>query len=719
MSDIRDKLGRMTQPFLTQEEAIANDPHAWLEEVLSEDALEWVTARNQAADAHFGQTDGFAHTKNRILEVLDSDDKIAMVSHAGDYLYNFWRDAKHPRGLWRRTTEESYATDAPEWEILLDVDALCEAEGEQWVFHGSRLLRPTYDRALINLSRGGTDADETREFDLATRSFVSPENGGFFRPESKGDLRWISRDEVFVYTDFGQDSEGNSTMTSSGYPRIAKRLKRGESFDQAKAVYVGTDEDMYISAYHSFKPGFERNFVNRAIAFYNSEDYLLEDDGTLIKLEVPNSAEISVYKDKAFVELREDWTPADTRYAAGSFLVINFESFLAGDRNFTVLFQPSESTALAGASFTKDYLVLNVLEDVKNKVTVLLPPSDSSQSDWKSVPFGGLPEFGTTSVGAVDSEESNDVWIVTTDYLTPTTLLRASVDEVLAAHEAGAVPVLSVLKSMPAFFDSEDYVVAQDFAPSDDGTRVPYFVVHRKDIELDGTTPTLLYGYGGFEISMTPGYSGALGRGWLERGGAYVVANIRGGGEYGPRWHQSALKENRNRAYEDFSSVGKHLIAKGITSTPHLGVEGRSNGGLLAGNMLTQYPDLFGAVVIGVPLLDMKRYSHLLAGASWMAEYGDPDVPQQWEYIQRFSPYHLFDAQRTYPPVMFYTSTKDDRVHPGHARKLAAAMIQAGKDVTYYENTEGGHAGSSDNSQAAYVATLTYDFLWENLRNAE
>lgn len=706
----------MTNEFLTQEEAIARDPHAWLEDVLGDEALAWVADQNAVSSARFAQSTEFADTQSRILEVLDSDDKIAMVSYAGGFLYNFWRDAAHPRGLWRRTTQESYETETPEWDILLDVDALCESENEQWVFHGARILRPSYDRALVSLSRGGTDADETREFDLESRQFISAEDGGFFRPESKGGLSWINRDEVFVYTDFGTEPDGQSTMTPSGYPRIVKRLRRGESFDQATVVYEGTDEDMYISAHHSFKPGFERSFVSRSIAFYNSETYLLEDDGALVKLDVPNSAEISAYKDKAFVELREDWTPNDTTYRAGSLLIMDFEAFLAGDRDFTILFEPTPTSSLAGASFTKDFLVLNVLDDVKNKVSVLIPPTQSHGTEWRSVPFVGLPELGTVSVGAVDSDESNDVWIVTTDYLTPTTLLRANVDGMLAAQRDGQEFSIVPLKAMPSFFDSSDYTVAQHFATSDDGTRVPYFVVHRADIELDGTTPTLLYGYGGFEISLTPSYSGALGRGWLERGGAYVVANIRGGGEYGPRWHQAALKENRHRAYQDFSSVAKDLIAKGITSTAHLGVEGRSNGGLLTGNMLTAYPDLFGAVVIGVPLLDMKRYSHLLAGASWMAEYGDPDVPQEWEYIKTFSPYHLFDAERAYPPVMFYTSTKDDRVHPGHARKLAAAMMQANKDVTYYENTEGGHAGSSDNTQAAYVSTLSYQFLWEHLK---
>ena len=323
----------------------------------------------------------------------------------------------------------------------------------------------------------------------------------------------------------------------------------------------------------------------------------------------------------------------------------------------------------------------------------------------KPMPVGSL-EFGTTSVGAVDADESDAVWLTTTNYLIPTTLMLG---------EAGGAPEsIETLKAMPAFFDSSKHVIEQHFATSKDGTRVPYFMVRAKDIKFDGSNPTLLYGYGGFEISMTPGYSGGAGMGWLEKGGVYVVANIRGGGEYGPRWHQAALKQNRHKAYEDFAAVAEDLIARKITSPQHLGIQGGSNGGLLTGNMLTQYPELFGAVVVQVPLLDMKRYSHLLAGASWMAEYGNPDTAD-WEFIQKFSPYHLFDPAKQYPPVIFMTSTRDDRVHPGHARKMAAKMLDAGKDVRYYENIEGGHGGAANNAQSAHMSALAYSFLWDQL----
>ncbi|WPF83369.1 prolyl oligopeptidase family serine peptidase [Sanguibacter sp. 4.1] len=674
------------------------DPRLWLEDVEGDDALAWVRERNAQTTSTLAATEEFTSTQAALRGVLDSDAKIPDVSKIGDHLYNFWKDSTHVRGLWRRTTPESYRTDEPEWETVLDVDALGETEGESWVWHGASILRPAYRKALVSLSRGGSDADVTREFDLATKEFVAPEDGGFYRPESKGDLAWVDDDTVYVFTDTGEGS-----MTSSGYPRVARRWHRGTPLESATVLYEGRTDDMYISAFRSHTPGFVRDFVARSLAFYSNELYVLAADDSLTKIDVPDSAEVGFRREWLLVELRDDWTVGGTTYTSGSLLATGFDDFLAGGRDFTVLFEPDESTSLAGATWTQHHLVLNVLADVKNRLHVLTPPADGA-GPWERSEMLGAPKIGTVAVRAVDVDASDDVWLVATDYLTPTTLSIATV---------GQEPEL--LKSMPVFFDADGLTVEQHFATSDDGTKVPYFLVRRADLALDGTAPTLLYGYGGFEISLTPGYSGGLGRAWLEQGGVYAVANIRGGGEYGPRWHQLALQENRHRAYEDFSSVAKDLVTRGITSRDHLGVQGGSNGGLLTGNMLTQYPELFGAVVIQVPLLDMKRYSHLLAGASWMAEYGDPDDPAQWEFIRTFSPYHLFDADREYPPVLFTTSTRDDRVHPGHARKLAAAMIEAGKDVTYYENIEGGHGGAANNEQASFMQALAYRFLWERL----
>lgn len=674
-----------------QEPAVANDPYQWLEDVTGDKPLDWVRAQNAKTDAALASSPEFKAMEAGIREVLDSDAKIPGVQKIGDWYYNFWKDRNHERGIWRRTTLEEYRKPNPAWETIIDLDALNKAEGENWVWHGADCLRPEYNRCLVALSRGGADADVTREFDVASRSWVE---GGFFRPEAKGALGWIDRDTVYVYTDFGA-----GTMTESGYPRVVKRWKRGTPLESAQVVYEGKADDMYIAAYHDDTPGFERDFVSRTLAFYNDELYLVGKDGKLAKVDAPNSANKGVKRQWLTLELREPWTVGGKTYPAGSLLATDFDGFMAGKREFDVLFEPTDSTSLASYSWTKSHLVLNVLDDVKNRLSVLTPTAQG----WKRGEFVGAPAFGTLGVSAVDDDESDAVWLTATDYLTPTTLSLA---------QLGKAP--EQLKAMPSFFDGSNDVIEQHFATSKDGTRVPYFLVRPKGLKADGSNPTLLYGYGGFEIALTPGYSGGLGRSWLDRGGVYAVANIRGGGEYGPRWHQAALKANRHKAYEDFAAVAQDLIDRRITSPRHLGVQGGSNGGLLTGNMLTQYPELFGAVVVQVPLLDMKRYNKLLAGASWMAEYGNPDTAD-WEFIRTFSPYHLFDPKKTYPPVIFTTSTRDDRVHPGHARKMAAKMIEAGKDVTYYENIEGGHGGAANNAQAAHMAALAYSFLWQRL----
>jgi len=674
-----------------EEPDMSQDPYAWLEDVTGAKALDWVKAQNARSEQRLATTPQFKQMESGIREVLDSDAKIPGVQKIGDHYYNFWKDREHARGLWRRTTLEEYRKPNPKWETVIDLDALNQAENEQWVWHGADCLRPDYRRCLVALSRGGSDADVTREFDLVDKQWVK---NGFFRPEAKGALGWIDADTVYVFTDFGA-----GTMTRSGYPRVVKRWRRGEPLASAQPVYEGKPDDMYIAAMHDDTPGFERDFVSRTLAFYNDELYLRRDSGELVKVDAPNSANKNVKREWLTLELREPWTVGGKTYKAGTLLATKFDDFMAGKREFDVLFEPTDTTSLASFTWTRHHLVLNVLEDVKNRLSVLTP----GEGGWKKRAFVGAPAFGTIEVGAVDDDDSDALWLTATDYLTPTTLSLAQV---------GQAP--EVIKTMPAFFDASRDVIEQHFATSLDGTRVPYFLVRPKDLKADGRTPTLLYAYGGFEISMTPSYSGGLGRAWLENGGVYVVANIRGGGEYGPRWHQAALKQDRHKAYEDMAAVAQDLIDRKITSPAHLGVQGGSNGGLMAGNMLVQYPQLFGAVVVQMPLLDMKRYSHLLAGASWMAEYGNPDT-DDWKFIQTFSPYHLFDANKDYPPVIFLTSTRDDRVHPGHARKMAAKMIAAGKDVTYYENIEGGHGGAANNAQAAHMAALAYAFLWERL----
>lgn len=675
-----------------QEAPVRNDdPYLWLEDVTGDRALAWVREQNAKTEAELAATPEFRQLEADIRAILDSDAKIPAVEKLGAYYYNFWKDAQHERGIWRRTTLEEYRKPNPQWETVLDLDALNRAENAKWVFHGANCLKPEYRRCLIALSNGGADADVTREFDLTTKSFVQD---GFFRPEAKGGMDWIDLDHAYVFTDFGPGS-----MTPSGYPRVVKEWTRGTPLASAKTVYEGQATDMYIAGGRDHTPGYVRDWVMRTLAFYSDELYLRRPDGTLAKVDVPNSAQKLVVREWLTVQPREPYTVGGRTYRPGSLLVTRFDDFMQGRRDFEVLFEPDEHNSLAGVTWTKNHVVLNVLQDVKNRLSVLTP----GPKGWTRSEFTGAPSFGTLTVTAVDPDESDAVWLTATDYLTPTTLSLATI---------GQAP--EVLKTMPTFFDASRHVIEQHFATSKDGTRVPYFIVRPKDLKVDGTAPTLLYGYGGFEVSLTPAYSGGVGKGWLEKGGVYVVANIRGGGEYGPRWHQAALKANRHKAYEDFAAIAQDLVARRITSPKHLGIQGGSNGGLLMGNMLTQYPELFGAVVVQVPLLDMKRYSHLLAGASWMAEYGDPDTAD-WDFIQQFSPYHLFDPAKEYPPTIFMTSTRDDRVHPGHARKMAAKMLAAGKDVRYYENIEGGHGGAANNAQAAHMNALAFTFLWKTL----
>lgn len=668
------------------------DPHLWLEEVTGEKALDWVRAQNKVTQDKFEASESFTTLRDDLLKILDSDERIPFVSKQGEHYYNFWRDQKNERGLWRRTSLDEFRKEQPKWEIVLDLDALAESEQENWVWSGAALLRPKHERALIELSRGGADATVTREFDLTTKQFVKD---GFQRDEAKGSLTWIDQDHVFVFTDFGEGS-----LTTSGYPRVVKKWQRGTPLASAVVVYEGVPQDMYISGVHDDSPGFERNFVSRTLAFYNNELYLLSDAGELSKIDAPNSANKSVFHDYLSLELREGWEVGGKSYVAGSLLLTNLDDFMGGKRDFAVAFEPTDNTSLASYSFTRDHLLLNVLEDVKNRIYVM---TDSNQG-WTKQPLKGAPAIGTVGVGAVDADESDAYWMTVSDYLTPTTLYYG---------EIGQEPEL--LKQLTPQFDASGLKVSQHFATSKDGTRVPYFMVANETLNLNGSHPTLLYGYGGFEISLTPGYNASVGRAWTSQGGVYVVANIRGGGEYGPRWHQAALKQNRLRAYEDFAAVGEDLIARGVTSKARLGIQGGSNGGLLVGNMVALYPDLFGAAVCQVPLLDMRRYHLLLAGASWMAEYGDPDSLGEWDFIKTYSPYQNIQPSTKYPAVLFTTSTRDDRVHPGHARKMMALMKAQGHDVSYYENIEGGHGGAANNKQRAYMQALAYAYLQERL----
>ncbi len=607
-----------------------DDPYRWLEEVMGEKPLAWVKERNAESVGELTRSEQFRALDHRILEILDSDARIPAIQKIGRSYYNFWRDAKNPRGLWRRTTLDEYRKATPNWEIVLDLDALAREENVNWVWHGAQTLKPDHKLALVSLSRGGADASVIREFDMSTKTFIKD---GYALPEAKSQLSWRGPESVFVGTDFGPGS-----LTRSGYPRIVKEWKRGTPLAEAAVVFEARPDDMSASAFRDLTPGFERDVVVRRPTFWTSEVFLRRD-GKLVKLDKPDDAKVSFHREWLLVELRSDWTVGGNTYPAGALLATNLEAFLNAERAFDVLFEPAERKSLVGFSPTRHHILLTELDNVRSRVYVLT----HQDGRWHREPLPGVPEFGDVSAYDVDSDESDDFFLSITDFLTPSTL---------GLGTAGGGPA-TTLKRLPAFFDSSGLAVSQREAISKDGTRVPYFEVARNNLILDGNNPTLLYGYGGFEVSMLPSYRPAVGAAWLEKGGVYVVANVRGGGEFGPRWHQSAIKANRYRAYDDFIAVALDLIRRKVTSPPHLGIQGGSNGGLLMGNMLVRRPDLFGAIVCQVPLLDMRRYHHLLAGASWMGEYGDPDVPEEWAFIRGFSPYHNVEKLVKYPTTLF------------------------------------------------------------------
>jgi prolyl oligopeptidase len=628
----------------------------------------------------------FEQMRAEALEVFDADDRIPTVKRRREYLYNFWRDAGHPRGVWRRTTLEEYRKDTPEWDVLIDVDALAAAEDENWVYASVDVIDPEYTRALVGLSRGGGDAFVVREFDMTTRQFVAD---GFNLPEAKSVIGWEDENTVLVGTDFGEGS-----LTDSGYPRLIKRWRRGTPLEDAETVFSGSASDVSVTAGRNRYPGFERTFIYRSVDIYNAEKYELRD-GELIRLDIPTDCSMAVHRDWAMIALLSDWPKGGTTYPAGSVLIADYEHIVAGTAELRVVFEPGGDEFFAAGIWAGDRFLSIKLRDVATMVEVITPGS------WQAEPLPGVPDNTTTVIDSID-DHSDEIFLHTTGFDKPSRLL----------HGPSAGPVREI-KSAPTLFDADDLVVTQRFAASADGTRVPYFLVAHRD--STGPGPTLLSGYGAFRAPQLPGYLGLFGRLWLARGGTYALANIRGGGEYGPAWHEQVLRENRHKVAEDFAAVAQDLVAEDVTTAPQLGAIGGSAGGLLMGIMLTRYPELFGALVCQNPLLDMRRFHLLLAGASWTAEFGNPDEPADWEFIKDYSPYHNISAERQYPPVLITTSTRDDRVHPGHARKMAAALEAAGHRVLYYEDTEGGHAGAPNNAQAAFNTAVTHEFLLETL----
>ncbi|HEX2866098.1 MAG TPA: prolyl oligopeptidase family serine peptidase [Ignavibacteriales bacterium] len=669
-----------------------NDPFLWLEDVNGTKALNWVKEHNEATVNELKKNPMFDEIYNTAYEVLNSKEKIAYPTFTGKYIYNLWQDEKNERGLWRRTTLEEYLSADPRWEVLLDIDSLSRAEGVPWVYKGSDLLYPDYNLCLVSLSKGGGDAVEIREFDVAKKQFVKD---GFFIPEAKSEVSWIDKNSIYVGTDFGPGS-----MTSSGYPRIVKLWKRGTKLKDAETVFSGEVTDVSSSAYVLNTPERAYHFIYRGVTFFTRQVFAFEN-GKQIKLDIPEDAELNgIFQKMMLISLKRDWQTGGRKYKQGSLLSIGYDDFLKGSRNFSVVAEPSERLSIESASETRDYLIVKVLNNVS---------SELYRYKWDGTRWNKekvmAPGFGNISVTTTDGFYSDKYFFSYTGFLSPTSLYYVSDDNKIVK-----------VKSLPEFFDTKDLTVDQFEVPSKDGVKIPYYVIHKKDMKLDGSNPVLQYAYGGFEIPTLPSYSGVTGKVWLERGGVYVVANIRGGGEFGPYWHRSVLKENRQKVFDDMISVSEDLIKRGITSPKHLGIKGGSNGGLLVGAVFTQRPDLYNAVVCQVPLLDMKRYNKLLAGASWMGEYGNPDKPEEWAYIQKYSPYQNLSEAKTYPKVFFMTSTKDDRVHPGHARKMAAKMESMNKPFYYYENTEGGHAAAVTNKQVAFSSALMFSYLWNQLK---
>ncbi|MEY4965699.1 MAG: hypothetical protein RL274_1282 [Pseudomonadota bacterium] len=659
-----------------------DDPYVWLEEVHGAKPLAWAKEQNSKALTPLRADPRYRKNYDSVLSVLDATDRIPTGSLRGGNVYNFWQDAKNPKGLWRRTSIASYQTASPNWELLLDVDALAKGESENWVFKGATCA-PGETRCLVRLSRGGGDAVVTREYDLKTMTLMTD---GFTLPEAKVDIEYLDGDTIL----FGTARDGE---TNSGYARTIKMWKRGTPIAAAPLLYVGKKEDVLVApmVFHTKEGSFP--FMVRAVSFFESE-YFAVENGKSRKLDMPLSADVKAMIDRALIAvLREDYEKDGMKFPRGALV-----AFRDGQTP-QVIFAPGPRQSVEAVGAGRDKLYAAITSNVTGAVHVFTGPKNK-QSGWSSKVLT-LPGAGTASIVSTN-DDGPEVIFSFQNYLTPTTLY----------FDAGN-DVPGPIKSLPARFDASGMVTEQFEATSKDGTRIPYFVTRPK--KLSGPAPAVLYGYGGFEISLTPSYSANFGRLWLSHGGIYVVANIRGGGEFGPAWHNAALKTNRQRAYDDFAAVAEDLQRRKLTTPKQLGILGGSNGGLLVSTVMVQRPDLFGAVVCQVPLIDMIAYTHIGAGASWVGEYGDPAIPAERDYILTYSPYQNVKKGVKYPPVFFVTATSDDRVTPVHARKMAARMVEQGHEVWFYENTDGGHSAAADHRQAAEMWALSFVYLAEKL----
>lgn len=679
--------------FATSE---ATDPFTWMEEIRGERALAWARTENTRT---FGVLQGdprYQQMFDRALTILQARDRIPLVGFRPDGLYNFWQDADHVQGILRRTTLASYRTATPAWETVLDIDALSAAEGKHWVYQGMQCLPPDEQRCLVTLSDGGRDANYVREFDLRTRQFVE---GGFSLPESKQNVTWVDADTILVAHDWGP-----GTMTQSGYPFVIKRLRRGQTLDQAEEVFRGQASDVRAAPMVLRDPEGRVHGIGayRGVDFFHSQTILFRPGGN-VTLNIPQRASLAGIVDgRLLVTTDEAWDAGQgTHFATDSVVSYDLAEWERDPLTArpTLVWAPGPRQTLNGISTTRGKLLVNILDNVRGRAFAM----DYAGGQWRTSEIA-LPRNATIGLAAASDQDDQAMFTVT-DYLTPQTLY----------HYDGASGALQVLKTTPARFDASHHVVEQLEAVSRDGTRIPYFLIRPKTMRYNGATPTILYGYGGFQISQLPNYSGTMGRLWLEQGNAYVFANLRGGGEFGPDWHQTAQLANKQRTWDDYQAVAEDLIRRRITSARRLGAMGGSQGGLLVGTAITQRPELFNAAVIQVPLFDMLRYHLIGAGASWIGEYGDPRIPEQRAWIERYSPYQHLTPGRTYPTPYIETSTADDRVHPAHGRKAAARLQQLGQPFYYYENMEGGHAAAANLQESARRVAMEYVYMTKRL----
>lgn len=664
------------------------DQYLWLEEVDGQKALEFVNSQNKATVDELSAEKDYQEIYDKSLAIYNSTERIAYPSIKGNYVYNFWKDKDHVRGIWRRSSLDSYKSGTPVWETLLDIDELSKKDDIKWVYKGSTGLYPDYNRFLVNLSKGGGDAVIVKEFDANKKQFIE---NGFSIDESKGSASYVDENMLIVATDFGE-----GTMTNSGYPKQVKLWRRGTSLKDAQLIYEGESTDAFMTSGYVLRDGNQAHTLIRRSLTTFSGQYMVLVNNEIIKLDIPEDARTNgILNNQLIIQLKSDWKVNSKTYKSGVLLSLNFMELLKGNKEIQVIIEPDEFSSISDVSTTKNKLLIGLLTNVTDQLYIY----SFNNGKWVNEKVKA-PDFGSISI-ITTNDISDQYFFDFRNFITPSTLYSADAND----------NTFKAYKSLPSYFDASKYEVKQYKAKSKDGTMVPYFMVAAKNIKKDGNNPTLVYAYGGFEISVSPFYAATFGVSWLDKGGVFVLANIRGGGEYGPKWHQDGIKEKRQNVFDDLYAVSEDLINKKVTSPKHLGVMGGSNGGLLVGVAFTQRPDLYNAVVSQVPLLDMQRYNKLLAGASWMGEYGNPDIPEEWEYIKKYSPYHNLKEGMDYPEVYFGTSTRDDRVHPGHARKMVAKMNDMGYKTYYYENTEGGHAGSSTNEQSAKSNALTFSYL--------